>query len=232
MGNLFVKRAKVVFHYIFYLVLLNLIIIVYQYMTHFFNHVPWSIWVSFLEKWCQFIGCFTYNLDTLDDAVILKGVSDKSSIDFSAIKFNTRSIASFMCSRRPLSLTGSLIYQNFITVSTFHSKRQQGAIGDQINGTTQLVFQIDYHSCVLHQTDTCILIEFYQQVHIAFRPLLTTGERTKQPYLQDGLRLEVLGYHLCHVLGFGAHSVTSSILICKYRDFFFTRQTFQKIFSE
>lgn len=53
------------------------------------------------------------------------------------------------------------------------------------------------------------MVKHNKYVHIAIRPLLTTGVRTKQPSLQDGLRLEVLSYHLCHGLGFGTHTVSA-----------------------
>ncbi len=50
------------------------------------------------------------------------------------------------------------------------------------------------------QTNWYAAIELDKQIHIAVFTLLATGKGAKEPCLQDGLRLEVLGYLLCHLL--------------------------------
>ena len=110
-----------------------------------------------------------------------------------------------MCSYLSLSLTGSLIYQLFVTISAFNSKGEQGTIFHNINRAVQYGFQIDNHSRVFEQADTYLVVVNDKQVHVAFRSFLASCERSEEPGLPDGLRLEVFGYHFCYYLSGRAH---------------------------
>ena len=67
------------------------------------------------------------------------------------------------------------------------------------------MLQINYHSSVLHQTYTGILVKYHKNVHIRVFVLLATCIRTKEPCFQNGLRLEIFSYQLCHCLS--AHTL-------------------------
>ena len=51
-----------------------------------------------------------------------------------------RSMAALMCSKRSLSLSGSLINKAFIVVNTIQSKRSECSLGNQIYITSQEIF--------------------------------------------------------------------------------------------
>ena len=57
-----------------------------------------------------------------------------------------------------------------------------------------------------------------EDVHVAQRCLLTTGEGAENPCFHDGLRLEVVGYSLLH--HFGTHKHIDCILGHKGSDIF------------
>ena len=113
------------------------------------------------------------------------------------------SMASSMCSNRFLSLIGSLIYQNLVVFNTFSGKGCQCSVNNQVNGPTQHSFQISPHTKEL-QTDRLSMVKYNQYIDIALESLFPSCEGAEEPCLQDGLRLEILGYLLCYC--FSAHS--------------------------
>ena len=64
--------------------------------------------------------------------------------------------------------------------------------------------------------ETSIKLDKY--IHIAIRTLLTTRIGAKEPCFQNGLRLEVFGYLLCHRLCI--HCLTAVEYRCKYTQLF------------
>ena len=56
------------------------------------------------------------------------------------------------------------------------------------------------HTNISEQANRNTTVKFDKYIHIAVLTFLTTGKGTKEPCFQDGLRLEVFGYLLCHHL--------------------------------
>ena len=44
------------------------------------------------------------------------------------------------------------------------------------------------------------MVKHDKDVHITIRRFLTSGKAAEQPCFQDGLRLEILSYKMCHYL--------------------------------
>ncbi len=96
-----------------------------------------------------------------------------------------------ICSRRPLSLIGSLINQLFIAIGSTDSKGKQSADFYNVHWAMEFILQIHNHCSMLQQANSFIII-LDKNIYIAIWPLLSTGERAKQPCFQDGLSLEVI----------------------------------------
>ncbi len=84
-----------------------------------------------------------------------------------------------------LSLSGSLIYHDFISIGTLHRKGEQCAFFYQIDLATQTFLKVQHHAGVLHQAyRTERAVKNHKNIHIAFTSLLSARERTKHPSLQ------------------------------------------------
>ena len=99
-----------------------------------------------------------------------------------------------------MSLTSSLINKAFVPINTLYGKRQKATLFDQIDAPPCVLFQFAHHMRNHQQRNSGSLIIFHQYVHIAFSRFLTASKRPKQPCFSDGLRLEIIGYLLCHYL--------------------------------
>ena len=114
-----------------------------------------------------------------------------------------------------MSLIASLINNFQVTICSSLNGRAKGAFFYEINLATQFLLQFTMHAHIGKQTYGKASVELYQYVHIRVFALLTTCIGAKKPSLQDGLRLEIFGYQLCHCLL--AHNLFVYILRCKYR---------------
>ena len=92
------------------------------------------------------IGCFTDNLDILYDSIIHHVVGFKIIESFVRRISNHALSGCNMCSSRSLSLSGSLINQNFIAINTLTGKRGKRTICNQVYITTKQGFQILIHA--------------------------------------------------------------------------------------
>lgn len=62
---------------------------------------------------------------------------------------------------------------------------------------------ISPHPSIAKQSDRASVVELHKDIHIAQWCLFAAGEGAEKPSLQDGSRLEIVGYYLGH--RFGAH---------------------------
>lgn len=95
-------------------------------------------------------------------------------------------------------LHSSLINQLFITVGGFNGKGQQTTFFYKVNPAAGSFLQFTHHVGYGEQRNACLLVILHKYVHIAVLSFLAAGKRTKESCLQDGLRLEVIGYCLFH----------------------------------
>ena len=111
------------------------------------------------------------------------------------------------CSRL-LSRAFSLIDQLLIAFSTINGIGAQGAVFYQIDLTPQQFFQVHIHTAEGEERKgPPSTVWHYQYVDIGVLALLASGVGAEEPSLQDGLRLEVLGYCLLDCLGGHQHTV-------------------------
>lgn len=88
-------------------------------------------------------------------------------------------MASNMCSRRPLSLIGSLIDNPFITIGRLLGKRHQRAIGHKVNISAKQVLQLIHYMDMLQQT--YMVVEINEDIHITILSFLATSIRAEEP---------------------------------------------------
>ena len=104
-----------------------------------------------------------------------------------------------MCSKRFLSLIASLIDKLLISVNTVSSEWGKCSLGYQIYIATQQSPKVFIHPEEA-QAYRLTVIQRYKYVHVAVGALFAARIGAEEPSLQDGLRLEVLGYLLRHYL--------------------------------
>ena len=97
-----------------------------------------------------------------------------------------------MCSNRSLSLSGSLIYQNFVVFNTFFGKIFQCAFYHKIHTSVKKFFQVIPHSEKLKSDRLCV-VKNYKNIYIACFRFLSTCKRSKKPSLQNWLIFKVFG---------------------------------------
>ena len=104
-------------------------------------------------------------------------------------------------------------------VNTLTGKRCQRSVYYQVYIATKQFLQVFIHAEEL-QADRLRVVEDNEDVYIGTFVLLTPGIRTKQPCLQDGLRLEIVGYQSCDVLS--CHISRFNIRLQRYELFSYT----------
>ena len=67
------------------------------------------------------------------------------------------------------------------------------------------------HTNISEQANRNTTVKFNKYIHIAVLTFLTTGKGSKDPCFQDGLRLEIFSYLLCHCLC--THCLTIDIYV-------------------
>lgn len=123
-------------------------------------------------------------------------------------------IAVRICSKRPLSLAGSLINKFFFAVNTFCCVWEQGSVFYQIHFTHKKFFQITNHSGPSNKRDFSVFVKYHQNIHIAVFGFLASGKGTEKPCLFNGLCLEIL-------LNDGDDMVCHSIFCYKFSKMYF-----------
>ena len=96
-----------------------------------------------------------------------------------------------ICSNLPLSLTGSLIHYDFISVSSCFGERKQITIYYEINRPLEQILQVYDHS-EKFQSNRLAPIEGYYDVNVTIRLFFSAGIRSEDPRLEHGLTGEIL----------------------------------------
>ena len=101
---------------------------------------------------------------------------------------------------RSMSLIASLINYFQITISGCLRSGTKGSFFHEIDFAAQLLFKFTMHAEIGKQTYWGGSVELHKYVYVGTLRLLTTGIGAENPSFQNGLRLEIVGYLLCHSL--------------------------------